>query len=222
MKRSIFGSAVLACFTLGEPGVASADLIFNGDFEAGNVGFQSGYAYASSSTAEGVYKVATDPRSLNPAAASFGDHTTGAGLMMIVNGATTPDRTVWQQTISVVSESTYTLSGWAASWGNPGNGIDPSPADLRLLVNGTQIGSDFSITPENGQWTQFLASWNSGTSTTATIRIVDVNTEPFGNDFTLDDLSFIGPAVPEPSALASLVSGLVVLLAARWRRRTAA
>jgi hypothetical protein len=53
------------------------------------------------------------------------------------------------------------------------------------------VGSTFAV-PSNpgGVWSAFGASWNSGTSKTATIKIVDLDTNYIGNDFALDDLSF--------------------------------
>ena len=77
---------------------------------------------------------------------------------------------------------------------------DPSPAELHFTINGVQIGSDITLSDQDGQWSQFSASWNSGTSSVATITLVDLNTVAIGNDFALDDVSFSGPAVvPEPS-----------------------
>lgn len=99
--------------------------------------------------------------------------------------------TVWQETVNVSSSTDYTFSGWAASWGKNGDIFtDASPAQLEFLVNGVQIGSEFTLIAGDGQWSQFSASWNSATSTTATIQIVDMNTASFGNDFAVDDLIF--------------------------------
>jgi len=52
-----------------------------------------------------------------------------------------------------------------------------------------QVGQDFAVAAQNGQWLQFVISWNSESNTSATIAIVDVNVTAVGNDFSLDDLS---------------------------------
>lgn len=92
------------------PGVAVAadNLVVNGDFEAGNTGFYSDYDYVS---AEGwstlqppsVYAIGTDPYLYHSAwGPGFGDHTSGDGLMMIVNGTTTvPPGIVWGQEVTL-------------------------------------------------------------------------------------------------------------------------
>jgi hypothetical protein len=169
-----------------------SNLLVNGDFSRGNTGFTSQYTYSTDLGPEGNYVVGADPQTYNSGGASFGDHTTGNGLMLIANGAPTPNTYVWQETVNVLNATNYTFSGWAASWGELGNNIDPSPAQLEFFVNGVQIGSEFTLNAEDGQWSQFTASWNSGTSSVATITIVDMNTTPVGNDFALDDLAF-GP-----------------------------
>ena len=67
------------------------NLIVNGDFSAGNTGFQSQYTYnATSVVNETVYTVGPNPADFSPYVASFGDHTSGSGLMMIVNGGSVP------------------------------------------------------------------------------------------------------------------------------------
>src|SRR5688500_7721593 len=78
----------------------TGNLIYNGDFELGNKGFLMDYTFSPGDIRrEGTYDLSTDPRRSHEAAASYGDHTSGAGLMMVVNGATKPDQVVWSQTV---------------------------------------------------------------------------------------------------------------------------
>lgn len=66
---------------------ADANLITNSDFSLGNTEFSSGYTYDTSNvTWEGVYTVGANPQLYHRGATSFGDHTTGSGMMLIANG----------------------------------------------------------------------------------------------------------------------------------------
>jgi len=62
------------------------NLIVNGDFQSGDTGFTTDYAPAGDMYDPGVYAVGIDPNDYHSAWASFGDHTSGTGNMMIVNG----------------------------------------------------------------------------------------------------------------------------------------
>ena len=168
---------------------ATTNLIVNGDFESGNTGFTSEYRFTPGSLDSevydptvGVYDLPTNPVDSHRAAASFGDHTSGSGRMMAVNGANTSDVVVWSQTVPVAPNTIYEFSAWVTSW------FHESPAQLQLLINGSQVGT-FTAPSTSGLWQQFAAIWNSGASTSATIEIIDLNTELNGNDFVLDDLS---------------------------------
>ena len=162
------------------------NLLKNGDFSAGNVGFSSQYVNAANA---GGYIVGRNPHTDYGAIfKSFGDHTSGTGNMLMVDGSTagTPRPYVWQETISVAAGANYDLSGYTAAMGN---GTDISPARLALYVNGVQIGG-VNVGATGGAWAKFLAHWNSGSSTSAVIKIVDLNSDAIGNDFVLDDLLF--------------------------------
>jgi hypothetical protein len=161
---------------------AGSNLIVNGDFESGNAGFSSGYAFGPINVFEGTYNVPSDPFSIHPSAASFGDHTSGLGLMMAVNGAGSPGIVVWSQSVPVTANTDYEFSAWVASW------YPVSPAQLQFLINGSPVGT-FTASSTTGLWQQFAMTWNSGASTSATIEIINLNIEIGGNDFALDDLA---------------------------------
>ena len=166
------------------------NLVVNGDFEQGNVGFTSEYAY-SNYAYEGAYYIGYNGQSHYPSFATWPDHTSGSGLYMIVNGAGTPNSNAWTQTVAVEPNTDYAFSAWICN-------LSPSPvatgnlqsvSQLQFSVNGTQLGEIFYV-PETAGWTSVYEVWNSGNNTTATITVLNQNSEWAGNDFGLDDISF--------------------------------
>lgn len=194
----------------GAPDVARLNLLANGNFEAGNRGFTSDYGFTTEATTapgqEGQYTLGVNPQQINGLGASFGDHTTGKGRMMIVNGSTNPKSpVVWRQTVSVTPRTMYRFTFWVASWGRYGNSQKAiNPAQLEVAINGEPLGiSDglnrIATVPAPavvGQWRQVSLLWLSGGATAADLTILDRNREFLGNDFALDDLSFQNTDTP--------------------------
>ncbi|MDF2385413.1 gliding motility-associated C-terminal domain-containing protein [Nostoc ellipsosporum NOK] len=163
--------------------VQGQNLIVNGDFEQGNTGFTSAYAYATNNTTEGQYHVSPNPRAWNGSMVACTDHTSGSGNMLLLNGSPVLNQAVWQQTVAVIPNTNYAFSTWIQSISAA------NPAQLSFSINGRPVGS--SITAGSTcAWRQFFTSWNSGNATTAVISIVNQNTIVWGNDFALDDISF--------------------------------
>jgi len=194
MIKTIFFFSAMAL-----SGFASANLITNGDFETGNSGFSSDYTHSPGNiNGAGTYAVVTDPRSVHGSATSYGDHTSGSGNMMAVNGSTTQGETVWQQTIAVDTSTTYDFAAFISSW------FQASPAQLSFSVNGDLIGS-LTAPAVTGVWESVFATWNSGASTIATISIENGNNAFGGNDFALDDLYFGDPVFSDPDCCSTSV-----------------
>lgn len=164
--------------------VTGANLIVNGDFSTGNTGFSSGYNYTNNGIPEATYWVGVNPRTWHPGFVACGDHTTGAGNMMVVNGSSSINTVVWEQTITVTPHTNYAFSTWITSV------LATNPAQLQFSINGLNLSGMISAPSATCNWTQFYATWNSGNSTTATIAIVNQNLQTAGNDFALDDISF--------------------------------
>ncbi len=162
----------------------SVNLITNGNFESGNVGFTTDYTYSPNDLwPEGTYATLTNPNSAHPNFSPCGDHTTGSGTMMVVNGAANL-QDVWCQTVAVTPNTNYAFSAWVAS-------VNPSsPAQLQFSINGMLIGNVFNASPNTCVWQEFFATWNSGGASSALICIVNQNTAASGNDFALDDIGF--------------------------------
>ena len=149
------------------------------------------------------------------------DHTnnsTGSRNFMMVNGSTSliedppgnwRQRIIWQRTVTVKPNTDYYFSAWAMNL-NPA-----SPAILQFEINGTLVGTiaDLDLAPKPtssaqvdvSNWIRFYSNplWNSGSTTTAVIRIRNLNTEAGGNDFGLDDISF-GELNPSPATIDSI------------------
>jgi hypothetical protein len=174
------------------------NLITNGDFEAGNAGFTSQYAYVApplnptSLYWEGLYAITSNPRNVHTAFASLEDHTSGNGsMMMVTNGSVQSNVMLWSQSVAVKPGTEYTLEAWGIGV------VKAYPAKLKFFINDVQVGNTFTV--GIGVWTQFASNWNSGTATTAHIAIINESTEAGGNDFALDDVAFRIASVPTVS-----------------------
>lgn len=221
LTKYIASCGLWACSTL----VVAGNLIANGDFSAGNSGFGSGYSFAAANDCmpPGVYDIVLQPIDCHPYWASFGDHTSGDGYMMTINGADIANVQVWSETVSVVPETQYYFSTWIAS-SHP-----TSPAMLDFSINGASIGTTFAAAATTGLWQQFYTSWNSGANTTAQLSLVNQNTIFYGNDFALDDIVFdtivptlatdVGNDVPEPASWPLLAAAIGASLVAGSRKR---
>lgn len=194
-----FGIAASGSITVGD------ELITNGDFSSGNSGFTSNYTYnANSIIDEGVYTLTPDVSIQHYLFQKGYDHTNpGTGLFMAINGNTTKNITVWQQTITVQPNTTYYFSSWAKGISSYADPTDRQ-AILQFSINGETLGTPFQVTPF--VWKQFYTSWNSGSNTTATIKLIDTQTAIGGNDFGIDDLSFTTLSPVSLSCIASTTS----------------
>jgi gliding motility-associated-like protein len=174
--------------TVGEMG---ANLIVNGDFEAGNTGFTTEYDLGTGGSFgqlsfEGTYAINTSPSNVHTNFSFCADHTPALGTqMMIANGGPEFNQSVWCQTVAVDPNTDYQFRTWVMNALN-----DPNVAQLQFSINGTNIGSVFSPPATACNWVQFFQVWNSGSEVSADICIVNQNTNTGGNDFALDDISF--------------------------------
>ena len=181
----------LAALVLPKP---TPNLVIDGDFSGDPKGFRTDYSLAATLSYCGAYALTDDPKRVHSGGTSMADHTTGRGTMLVMNGSMRPEVTVWAQTVRVRRGRTYDLSLWGASWGRAVSGdaiIDPSPARLRVTVDGKPLATPFAFDERSGQWRRFSASWKADGSKPVEIRIVNENTDCYGNDFALDDLAFV-------------------------------
>ncbi len=227
MTRSVVRALLPLALTVFAGSSASAsNIVLNPGFELGAVDFTSDYGFAGSGSMacwpEGVYTISASPRDCHPLWEDFGDHTTGTGKMMIVNGSPLVGSTVWQQTVGVTPFTTYGFEAFLAAT-YPSN-----PASLNFSINGAIIGNQLQLGGLTGIWTPFSTSWDSGGATTATIALVNSNLVRIGNDFAIDDISFEAytnfittetAQAPEPATLLLMSAGLM-LIGRQLRRRS--
>jgi len=171
--------------------LSGANLVTNGDFASGNTGFTTEYTLAAQTSSglnpEGAYDVVALPSSRHTNFCSCGDHTTGGGYQMVINGAPL-ERTIWSQTVNIVPNTYYQFTYWVQT---VVNGDDANPSKLQLFVNGGAAGPIYTANPATGVWTQFTYNWTSGPlDNSATLSLKNENFIASGNDFALDDIVF--------------------------------
>ena len=194
---------------------ARAQIIVNGDFELGNVGWTTDYPEdgppPSPIPGDGNfmdtdhYVLTDNPFKFHDYAPSYKDHTTGSGLMMMVQGSRTPNQIVWSQTVSVVPNTSYRFSAFVSGWSAgpsrggtvvpPGSVNDFRPAVLDFYLNNILIGTHTGDPNIGGVWDEFATDVNSGSLSSATLKIIDRNTVSSGNDSSLDDITLKTAAI---------------------------
>ena len=171
-----------------------ANLIVNGTFENGNVGFLSSYRYTSvADWHQGIYGILQNASDLNTTAGAFAgygllDNNNTTHYQMVVDGATTANVTVWSQTVKVVPNSTYQFTYWLR---NIKNTTDNNPSIIQLYANNQAAGTAFTApaTVADG-YVQYYYNWDSGSNTSVTLDLRNQNTISGGNDFALDNIDF--------------------------------
>jgi hypothetical protein len=163
-----------------------ANMIINGDFENGMQNFTSEYqADCNPPIYPRQYCVDNNPNRYYGGFSNCGDHSTGNGNMMIVDGTTIAGQEVWCQNVPVTPSTDYEFSAWITSI------FAPNPAILLFEINGNLIGSPLNANVNTCDWENYAATWNSGLNVNARICLLNNNIQANGNDFALDDIEFV-------------------------------
>lgn len=164
--------------------LSGVNLVYNGNFELGNVGFETDYTLDEVYVhPEGKYAIVNDPNSVHP---GFTNCPPVSGdLQMVINGSTDINiPVIWRQTVNVVPGTDYQFTYWVQSV------VASNPSVLQLYVNDVEAGPEYVAETATCIWKQFLYNWSSGTATTAKLELRNKNTIAGGNDFALDSLVF--------------------------------
>lgn len=168
------------------------NLIFNGDFSQGDIGFYSDYQSMATNPSglQRAYGIVTNPNTFETwFSALCTDHTSGSGKMMVVDGSTIANQILWNQKVAVTPGVNYTFTMYLQTVGQP------NPASIEVQINGLPITGNLATSTINApaadcNWATYTATWNSAANTTADIVLYDRVLFPSGNDFAIDDLSF--------------------------------
>ncbi|MBW4362760.1 beta strand repeat-containing protein, partial [Flavobacterium taihuense] len=182
------------------PTGALGNLVYNGDFENDVAGFSSDYKYLATNPAfeKRTYGVIANPNTWGSVYDSAQDHTNpGVGKFFITDGSTsTPiiDK-VWGQNIAVKPGITYDFNYFLRTITST---FPLLPAKMQLKINGVVINNTASsptdVAPSTtaGGWVSYKHTWTAGVGVTiAVIELYDIETNGSGNDFGLDDITFI-------------------------------
>lgn len=162
----------------------SSQMATNGNFSNGNTGFLTAYTYnATSIWNEGTYAVGPNPNAVHPNFSSWGDHTTGTGNYMLVNGSTGGNKILWRQIVSFPPGVQVTMRWWMLTFVTPAGSV-------QLKLSGTNIGNAASTPNSTGVWAQTTRTFTVPASGNATINLVTTSAALSGNDFGIDDISF--------------------------------
>ena len=177
------------------------NLITNGDFESGNTGFTSGYAFKtdvagnSEMIPENTYGIDDNINTYHPLMSGVAR----SGNFLMVNGNTGSIKTVWSQSINVIAGSEYKISAYVQ------NIFSVSPALLRFNVGGNLVGT-FSPTGL-ATWQEFTASFVATTNGNVEFSIINSNLTAYGNDFGVDDISVLRLCPVPPCGTNLIVNG---------------
>ena len=207
----LFLFSLITCSTL----FAQQNLINNGDFEAYSIyGQITPPSYTAYTRVSGPYVVEAGHYCIDNTTSGHGGGvgfptlSNSHGKYMIVNGwggSSAPSKVVWKQTVNVTPQTDYTLSYRYVTLNRVIYG-QIIQAKLQVKINGTNFGGVNTLPTNNNwhEWNNNGVKWNSGNSTQATIEIFDVysgNEYELGDDFCLDDISFVPDEVYSVTAV---------------------
>ncbi len=159
------------------------NLVVNGDFNSGNVGFQSDFTIANGGSFCGAW-IVTDAPNVQWGFPPANCVPAGKGQVLAIDNSSVAHQRAWYQTLLTQVNTTYNFSIRTASL------YPSSPARLVLTVNGVAVSNVVTLPTTTCKWTTISGTWNSGNCTNPTIAIVNQNGDCSGNDYAIDDIVF--------------------------------
>jgi|GEM_PF-4409516 len=161
------------------------NLLLNGDFSQGTLGFQTSYAIVESEPLPaGELAVTEESSALHSELNEDVADVSGEGFVLMVNGASEANLPVYEQAFPVEEGARYRFSIWMRLWwSNP----DQSPPRLELSLDGTKV-SDLTegVLLSGESWTELSFEWNAGSTGLTELSLVNSHLEVMLNDFYLD------------------------------------
>lgn len=165
-----------------------SNLVVNPAFVLGNYGFTSGQTYSSTYSPCDYYVAPT----FFTASSALTDHTaTSDNYFMSIDGCTSGPTVLWEESFPAITSNTdYEFNFWASE----ADAIQPT---FQIHAIGNVTGDVIIATqpgiPYSGTWTwdQYgVPLWNAGPNTSVIFRIINTQTNGYGNDFGMDDFTF--------------------------------
>jgi hypothetical protein len=183
--------------------------------------FVSEYTKTTDQISEGTYAEVTHENQYRGDGA-WGDYTALDGVSKFYSFNGSPDASlpyILKGDLLLKSGQTYTFSAYVA------NNYAVSPPVLQLKVDGALVGNVVDSFPAGigtnfgsgvpGPWNFVSWSFTAVKTGFSTVGLVDVNTERFGNDFSIYSTQFscgggrCTAAVPEPSSWGMMIFGFL-------------
>lgn len=207
--RKILVVGTLLCISLSTFGqtvcdpadVVGSNLITNGDFESGDVGFTTDIAYSWNASGapgacysnSGEYYIGTSPQDFVGGCqfqSGWGYTAYEGSNYMMVDGAESPGDIVWAQTVSGIEANTYYYFSMAVTSLSSGN-----LAQLKFEIDGVIQDTTLDAPATPGDWIVYNQIWYSGATTgSIDLEITDIRAGcggcPDNNDYGLDALIF--------------------------------
>ncbi len=185
---SVFYGNVISFTTLEDE---NGGLVDNGDFTGGSYGFESDYVYQESTGSralwdEGKFAIGTSPSNYHRDFISHGDHTTGTGNMLIVNGSPDNSKYVWKKKFNVTAGRVYEFSAWFISV-SVGSKLDKE--SIEYNIDGITNVGEYDQTED--EWERYFGLYTATESKEIEIKIRTKSTALGGNDFAIDDIYFM-------------------------------
>lgn len=156
------------------------NLIANGDFSQGAVGFITNYVN-DGNTGPGHFGISTNVgQHVARQFCSINDNTSGTGNYMWVDGSDI-NSAIWQQTITVQPNTDYIFSFYAANL-SYNSAVD-------VYVNGTIVRKGLSLNKTDCKWVKYCYNFNSGSSSNVTLAVKNSFLKRSGSDMAFDDFS---------------------------------